>query len=140
MDLLCFSCHVSSRDALVRLELKKLQVDHVHTLLVCPMAIDTGMFQGILSEDTWRLRLARFLLPMQRKDDVANEILDAIQRRKPLLISCARGWRGVLLPWAPALARLLPVSIFDLLMSIAGGVDGMDTFVGRNDRTSSTYQ
>jgi hypothetical protein len=98
------------------------------------MAIDTGMFDGILEKNTWINRISCFIAPVLKVDDVAEEIISGIISRKKLLISCSRGWRGFVLPWLPALARLLPVTLYDFCVSLAGGTHGMDSFRGKKNK------
>ena len=116
---------------IVRLELRKASVHNVRTLLVCPMGINTGMFEGIFAGDHWSMPLCRWLTPLLDPAQVATCVLDGIQRRKKLIVTCASGWRGVALPWLPYVAKLLPVDAYDAVMAIGGGYFGMDGFVGR---------
>lgn len=115
----------------VRLELQRDRVTHIRTLLVCPSAVDTGMFAGAFEGDSLSLKLARQLVPLLDEQDVVDCIVTAMLRSKKLLIYCSSGWRGWVFPWVPAAARLLPVDAYDFLVSVAGGRHGMDTFVGR---------
>ncbi|WP_458780454.1 SDR family oxidoreductase [Arthrobacter sp. D3-16] len=89
----------------------------VHTLVVCPYYIDTGMFDGV------RTRFPR-LLPILKEGAVAAKVLDGIEsgRRKLVL--------PPLVNLVPA-ARLLPVGAFDRLMDVLGINRTMDHFTGR---------
>lgn len=93
------------------------------------------MFAGISSGDSLLARFGRIAIPMLTEEEVAASILSAMTRGDELLIYCSAGWRGLVFPWAPATARLLPVPVYDALMFLAGGVHGMDTFVGRDGAT-----
>lgn len=94
----------------------------VHTLVVCPYYIDTGMFDGV------RTRFPR-LLPILKEDAVAAKVLDGIEsgRRKLVL--------PPLVNLVPA-ARLLPVGAFDCLMDVLGINRTMDHFTGRSAEVS----
>lgn len=86
----------------VRLELWRDNVKTVRTLLVCPAAVDTGMFAGVLAADDWAVKLSRFFIPMLPESEVVDTIYRAILRGDELLISCFRAgeeslWRGPLL-------------------------------------------
>ncbi|TMW55732.1 hypothetical protein Poli38472_010614 [Pythium oligandrum] len=104
---------------------------HIRTLLVCPNAVDTGMFQGIMEGSDWTAWLSRMLLPASSELDAAKRIHSAMIHGEELVISCYSDWRGLVVPWLPAIARLLPPSLFDFIVYLGGGVHGMDTFVGR---------
>lgn len=108
-------------DDCLRAELR----DHpgIRTTLVCPYVLDTALFAGFQAH-------AGPLLRTQNAGQVATRILDAIERdRRRLLIP------GFL--YTVFLARLLPVSWFDRLMSALGLSDAMRGFRGRS-RTADT--
>ncbi|UCR89943.1 SDR family oxidoreductase [Mycetocola spongiae] len=91
--------------------------DNVHTLLVCPYYIDTGMFAGV------RTRFP-LLLPILQESAVALRILDSIEA----------GRAQIMLPRTVRLVsalRLLPVALSDRLLDFAGLNRGMDHFTGR---------
>ena len=94
----------------------------IDTLTVCPFFIDTGMFEGAQTKYP-------FLLPVLKEADVAKEVLDAIERRKLVLVLPAF---ARVLPWA----RLLPVRLFDVIADALGVNKTMDHFVGRAGRKS----
>jgi all-trans-retinol dehydrogenase (NAD+) len=89
----------------------------VKTTLACPYYINTGMFDGVSTRVPW-------LLPILDEQDVANKILDSIERDRPLLA----------MPWAvrylPSL-RTVPMFVFDKLMDALGVNHTMDHFRGR---------
>ena len=116
----------------VRLELWRDNITSIRTLLVCPAAVDTSMFAGVLAADDWALKISRFCIPVLAESAVADTIYRAMVRGDELVVSCASGWRGIVLSWAPAISRLLPVPLYDLVVRLGGGLNGMDTFVGRN--------
>ncbi|KAG7379864.1 hypothetical protein PHYPSEUDO_008052 [Phytophthora pseudosyringae] len=116
----------------LRLELWRDNVKSVRTLLVCPAAVDTGMFAGALAADDWALKIARFFIPMLPESQVADTIYCSMRRGDQLLVSCFSGWRGVALSWAPTISRVLPVPLYDFAVRLGGGLNGMDTFVGKH--------
>ncbi|KAE9026023.1 hypothetical protein PR003_g11287 [Phytophthora rubi] len=115
----------------LRLELWRDNVKTIRTLLVCPAAVDTGMFAGVLAADDWAVKISRFFIPMLSESKVVDSIYRAMLRGDELLISCFSGWRGIALAWAPAISRLLPVPLYDAVVRLGGGLNGMDTFVGK---------
>ncbi|ETI57266.1 hypothetical protein F442_00399 [Phytophthora nicotianae P10297] len=117
----------------LRLELWRDEVTSIRTLLVCPAAVDTGMFAGVLSADDWALKISRFCIPMLSESEVVDAIYRSIRRGDELLVSCFSGWRGVALSWAPVISRMLPVPVYDVVVRLGGGLNGMDTFVGRHN-------
>lgn len=118
----------------MRLELQHDGLDHIRTLLVCPIAVNTGMFAGAFEGDSLKKKISQFLTPMLDKEEVASNIFNAMTRGESLLISCASGWRGMLYPWLFFLIRLFPVSWYDAILNVAGAVDGMDTLRGRTSQ------
>lgn len=120
-----------SLPSVVRLELQRDRVTHIRTLLVCPSAVNTGMFDGAFQGDSLTMQLARTLVPLLDEQDVVDCIYSAMVNGSKLLIYCSSGWRGWVFPWVPAIARLLPVAWYDFLVSLAGGRHAMDSFVGR---------
>jgi len=104
-------------DESLRAELRAARTG-INTLVVCPYYIDTGMFDGV------RTRWPR-LLPILREEQVANQVLDAIEagRRKLFLPPVVN-----LLP----VLRILPVGAFDRLMDVLGVNRTMDNFTGRS--------
>lgn len=100
----------------LRRELKKFGYQDISVTVVCPYYINTGMFKG-----------SRPLLfnPFLEPDHVAKKIVAAVKRGKPLL----------LLPplnmYSTMLLKLLPAGIFDTILKLSGGMDSMDSFVGR---------
>lgn len=89
------------------------------------------MFEGIFASSSLAIQFAKWFIPLLPERAVAARIHAAMVQGEQLMVSCATGWRGVLLSWVPLVARLLPVTLYDLLVSLGGGLHGMDTFVGR---------
>ncbi|KAF4318047.1 hypothetical protein BBO99_00004196 [Phytophthora kernoviae] len=117
----------------LRLELWRDNVTSVRTLLVCPAAVDTGMFAGALTADDWAVKMSRLFIPMLSESAVADSIYRSMWCGDQLLVSCFSGWRGIALSWAPAVSRLLPVPLYDWVVRMGGGLNGMDTFVGKHN-------
>jgi len=89
----------------------------IHTTVVCPYYVDTGMFQGV------RTRFP-LLLPVLKPDYVVGRILREVARKK----------RRLIMPrfvYAVYLGRLLPVRWFDALQRLLGISTGMKDFTGR---------
>lgn len=104
-------------DDALRIEMKKLG-HPIHTTLVAPFFIHTGMFEGVKTRFS-------FLLPILDPDDVADRIFSAVKRRK----------RRLIMPWFVYLVyplRLLPVSLYDKLADFFGVTRTMDDFRGRS--------
>jgi len=103
-------------DESLRAELHKT-APGVLTTVVCPFFIGTGMFRGV------RTRFPR-LLPILDEAYVAERIVDAVKR----------GRRRLLLPplvgMVPFL-RILPVAVFDWIVTFLGVNASMDDFKGR---------
>lgn len=89
----------------------------LHTLIVQPYYVDTGMFDGV------KTRFPR-LLPILHVEDVAAKILDSIESGRQSL---------VMPPFAAAikLLKALPVPILDRLTDFFGINSTMDEFRGR---------
>lgn len=103
-------------DESLRAELRTL-APGVHTTVVCPFYIDTGMFRGVKS----RFPL---LLPILQEDVVARRVIDAIRRDR------ARLCMPPLIYLVPSM-RLLPVRAMDWLAGFLGVNASMDQFKGR---------
>lgn len=103
-------------DESLRLECKRLGLP-IHTTVVCPFYIDTGMFAGV------RTRFPR-LLPILEPAYVVGRILRAIRKKKRRLI--LPRFVYVVFP-----SRLLPVDAFDRVLSFFGINHSMDEFTGR---------
>jgi all-trans-retinol dehydrogenase (NAD+) len=104
-------------DESLRVELKRMGHRNIHTTVVCPYFISTGMFRGVKTRFP-------FLLPIMEPDDVAKQIVDAIEKNKARLI---------MPPFVLALypTRLLPPALFDHVVTFFGINHTMDDFKGR---------
>ena len=89
----------------------------LHTLIVQPYYVNTGMFDGV------RTRFPR-LLPILDVDDVADSILDSMEA----------GRQSLVMPAFAAtikLMKVLPVPLLDTITDLFGVNGTMDGFVGR---------
>lgn len=105
-------------DDSLRVELKRLGHNHIHTTVVCPFYINTGMFDGVKTRFPW-------LLPILEAEDATNQIINAIEKNKHRLIMPPFAY--VTYP-----GRILPTPVFDWLAEFVGINNSMDDFKGRN--------
>lgn len=113
----------------LRLELVRLKCDkEIDTLLICPYAVNTGMFKGIFENSP----LVKALVPVLEPQAVVDRIFTAMQNGDKSMIGCAGGWHGLVFPWLSLILHALPVPIMDSLIATLGGCNGMDTFKGRD--------
>merc|ERR1712070_770182 len=73
----------------LRMELERLEARDIHTLLVCPYIIDTGMFDGALKgpSQTWVTSLVlHWIFPYISTQSAANSILKAMRERAHFLL------------------------------------------------------
>lgn len=94
----------------------------VKTTVVCPYFINTGMFDGVHT----RFPL---LLPILEEDDVADAIVEAIEKNKPKVVL------PTLAKMLPVL-RVLPTALFDGVMGLLGVNRAMEHFRGREGGAS----
>jgi len=100
----------------IRLELRKLKKSGVHSTIVCPYYINTGMFDGVKSPNP--------LLPIQDQNDVAARIIKAIKTNQEELYLP----RVILLSY---LLRFIPVPARDILEEYVLKISNtMDEFKG----------
>ena len=118
------SAQMALADAL-RLELRSA-APNVNTLLVCPWAINTGMFKGIRESGTIGERLNKLAFPELDQERVAKAILNGIEQGEKFLVMPA------VLAWLPYLVRLLPPEVADTVTDFMGGNSSMDSFKGRS--------
>eukprot|EP00998_Keelungia_sp_KM082_P005931 NODE_2213_length_1112_cov_71.651777_g2195_i0.p1 GENE.NODE_2213_length_1112_cov_71.651777_g2195_i0~~NODE_2213_length_1112_cov_71.651777_g2195_i0.p1 ORF type:complete len:346 (+),score=94.90 NODE_2213_length_1112_cov_71.651777_g2195_i0:64-1038(+) len=104
-------------DESLRLEMKKLGKDGVHTTCVAPYFIDTGMFKGAKT---------RFpaLLPILTPEYAASKIMEAVETNTALLCMPRMVY---LIP----LLRMLPCDATDAFAKFLGVSNAMDDFKGR---------
>jgi all-trans-retinol dehydrogenase (NAD+) len=100
----------------LRAELR-LDATGVHSLVVCPYYIDTGMFEGVQS----RFPL---LLPILHERHVATKVLDAVEKGRTMVVM------PPLARTIPVL-RALPVRWFDAVADLLGVNQTMAGFTGR---------
>ncbi len=103
-------------DEALRTELASLG-HPIGTTVVCPVYVDTGMFEGARTRVPW-------LLPVLRPSVVVRRAVRAVER----------GHRRVILPrfvYLAFLLRLLPVAWFDRIVGWLGLTRSMDGFTGR---------
>ena len=100
----------------LRRELKKTGYKDISVTVVCPYFINTGMFKG-----SKPLLMNPFLEP----EYVAKKIVNAVKKAKPILMLHAFNM------YSTMLMKLLPAGIFDTILKLSGGMDSMDTFIGR---------
>jgi all-trans-retinol dehydrogenase (NAD+) len=104
-------------DEALRSEFRKSRL-RIHTTVVCPYFINTGMFAGVKTRFS-------FLLPILKQERAAERIFKAVGRRR----------RRLLMPplvYAVWPLRLLPVRWFDAVADILGIHSAMDGFRGRS--------
>ena len=114
------------------MELERLEARDIHTLLVCPYIIDTGMFDGALKgpSQTWVTSLVLHLIfPYMSTQSAANSILKAMKERVHFLLIPT-----VLQYYVILLLRFLPVPLFDWVIAQMGGVHGMEDWSGSHRR------
>ena len=108
----------------LRLELKKLSGGTVKSTLICPFAINTGMFHGIKTNFQW-------LFPILEPRDVAQRIVEAVQYEEEIVVMPA------LLGLVARIMPILPLCLQDFIGEQCGAMDGMDSFVGRHENANS---
>jgi all-trans-retinol dehydrogenase (NAD+) len=107
--------HVGFDEAL-RMELKQMK-KNIHTTIVTPYFINTGMFDGVKSRFS-------FLLPILDENWITKKIVKAIEKKKQRVIT-------PLMVYTLFPLRLLPVSVFDWVANVIGINAAMKNFVGR---------
>jgi all-trans-retinol dehydrogenase (NAD+) len=103
-------------DEALRMELKQMK-KNIHTTIITPYFINTGMFDGVKSRFS-------FLLPILDENKVTAKIIRAIEKKKERVITPPMVYSLFLL-------RLLPVPLFDWVANFIGINDTMKNFVGR---------
>ncbi|TMW55728.1 hypothetical protein Poli38472_010610 [Pythium oligandrum] len=138
------SDYVASKSAVIgfhdclRLELLHDQLRHIRTLLVCPLGIRTGMFDGLFDSDHGLFNLQRIFAPMLTENEVVESIHGAMLRGEHQVVSCHPGWLGTFLAILAPITRVIPPVIRDQLSLAVGAVHGMDTFVGHGSKKKAT--
>lgn len=103
----------------LHLELKAQNKTGVHTTVVCPFYINTGMFDGVKS----RFPL---LLPIMDPDWVTGKIIDGILHNQERIIL------PKIIGLAAILKCILPYSSFVTMSNFFGFTSSMDDFSGRS--------
>ncbi|BFZ20875.1 hypothetical protein BsWGS_23914 [Bradybaena similaris] len=109
-------------DESLRNEIGKQGKTGVHTTLVCPFYINTGMFAGV------RTRFP-LLLPIMQPEEVVDRIIDSILTNQAMLLTPRILY--VLL----ILKGIIPITVYDTLSRFFGVTSSMDKFVGRTKST-----
>jgi len=104
-------------DESLRSEFRKSR-QRIHTTVVCPYFINTGMFAGVKTRFS-------FLLPILKQERAAARIFKAVARRRSRLLMPP-------LVYAVGPLRLLPVRWFDFIADLLGIHRAMDKFQGRS--------
>ncbi len=108
-------------DESLRMELKQMK-KNIHTTIVTPYFINTGMFDGVKSRFS-------FLLPILDENRVTNKIVRAIEKKKQRVITPPMVY--TLFP-----LRLLPIPVFDWVANFMGINATMKNFVGRGKESA----
>jgi len=120
----CASKHaVIGFESSMRLELIRMGATGIYTTVICPYAIQTGMFKGIQTKLNW-------LFPQLEPSYVANQVVKAVRQRRLMLIL------PPLTTWVIPLMRFVPVAVLDSTSAWLGGTDAMDNFQGRGENFS----
>lgn len=97
----------------LRLEIAEQNLN-IHTTVIAPFYINTGMFHGVKTKFP-------FILPILNPNDVADKIYDAVISKKSRLI----------LPWSiytVFLTKLFPIKIYDKILKYLGIISSMKSF------------
>ncbi|XP_014728570.1 PREDICTED: epidermal retinol dehydrogenase 2-like isoform X1 [Sturnus vulgaris] len=105
----------------IDMELRALRKTGVKTTIVCPFAINTGMFDGVKSK--WPN-----LLPVLDPEYVADRIISAVRQNQEMLLIPR------ILYVLHFFKSFLPVKASVLLLDYFGGLDIMNTFKGRQKK------
>jgi all-trans-retinol dehydrogenase (NAD+) len=99
----------------IRAELKLMGHEHVHTTIVCPSYIGTGMFEGVEAPK------ATHILEPQ---DIAAKIVHAVERNKVHVLE------PFMVKLTPLLRDLLPTSLYDRVSHLFGADTSMAHWTG----------
>ena len=108
----------------LRMELYNYAPNKVFSTIICPYAINTGMFAGIQVNFQW-------LFPILTPEEVAIRVVNAVIYKEIMVVI---PWT---VEWIECLTRLLPMQIRDYINIICGGLHGMDHFTGRGNGNST---
>eukprot|EP01100_Stratorugosa_tubuloviscum_P011284 TRINITY_DN5023_c0_g1_i1.p1 TRINITY_DN5023_c0_g1~~TRINITY_DN5023_c0_g1_i1.p1 ORF type:complete len:304 (-),score=124.99 TRINITY_DN5023_c0_g1_i1:43-954(-) len=104
----------------IEIELRRLGKSGIKTTVVCPYAINTGMFSGLSVNLQW-------LVPTLKPKDVAEAIVDAVRRDKLQLLI------PKVLHLTLLISQVVPVSVRNFILYLFGAYSGMDNFKGRSN-------
>lgn len=102
----------------VRLEIRAAKKFGVDTLIVCPFAIKTGMFEGLGVFQEW-------ILPLLETDYVVQQIVNSVKNRTTMLVMPKA------VQWIAYLARLMRPEWSDAFTEKLGATSAMNSFKGR---------
>lgn len=101
----------------VRLELEQAGHDHVKVTTVCPLYVNTGMFEGAKGP---------LFTPMLKPADVVDDAWKHMLKGEAFLVT----------PWTSRLAKVLsgvlPTKLRDIALDITGTTHSMDDFTGHD--------
>ena len=106
----------------IRAELKVMGHKHVHSTVVCPSYIGTGMFEGAEAPKATR---------MLEPDHLAEKVVRAVERNRI----------HVLEPWmvkiTPLLREILPMPLYDRVSRFFGADTSMSQWTGHAGKAES---
>lgn len=108
-------------DESLRFEMEMLGKDGVHTTVVCPFYISTGMFEGAKTRVPW-------LLPILDPTDVVIRIVNAVLCNQQIIILPRS------LYFFMALKGIVPAKVMSTLCKYFGASNSMDDFKGREQK------
>ncbi|MGF1671588.1 MAG: SDR family NAD(P)-dependent oxidoreductase [Balneolaceae bacterium] len=105
----------------LRLEMEKLKTG-IYVTTVIPGYVKTGMFKGVK---------APILVPMLETDEIANLIINGIEKRKQKIEA------PFMIRLVPLIRSILPAAMFDWVAgNLLGVYRSMDSFEGREPKSS----
>ncbi|MFZ1866449.1 MAG: SDR family oxidoreductase [Polyangiales bacterium] len=102
----------------IRAELKLMGHEHVHTTIVCPSYIGTGMFEGAEAPKATH---------MLEPEGIATKIVHAVERNKVHVLE------PFMVKLTPLLRDLLPTALYDRLSHLFGADTSMAHWKGHGD-------
>jgi len=116
------SAQIAMHESL-RLELT-VDAPGIRTLLVCPHAIDTGMFAGIMESNDLGTRITNLLLPLLSQQYVVERVIDGIEDGEVWLVL------PTVMRLLPLILKMLPTELLQGIMHLLGAHKSMDGFRG----------
>ncbi|XP_019923782.3 epidermal retinol dehydrogenase 2 isoform X1 [Magallana gigas] len=113
-------------DESLRMELSMQGKNGVHTTVVCPYFISTGMFEGAKTREM-KVPFFKFpaILPILKPEEVSHRIVDAVLCNQHIIMIPRIIYVFVLLK------GIFPVKVSELLSRVFGASNSMDEFKGR---------